>query len=267
LYARAGGGYDDNVALRSESIDGAASGDSDAFTELQFGASATFARAWSVDAGAATVNHRDLDEFDQSAFSLGARRGFDRDGWRADVGAYVARLTLDGEAFEQSAALVLNAAGTLGGVHMLRGHYRLVSVDGRGAYEGLSGTRNHFRFEYQRPRARWTFGARASAEFNDTEDALFESRWSELGASASWAQSPRWAYAVDVAARRTDHSADPGVREAWDERRLTFGVSVYRALLERLQIVLRYEHERNSASLADYDYDRNRASASIEYWQ
>jgi len=81
LYARGGAGYDDNVALRSESIEGSGTGEDDVFAELLFAGSATFAEHWRVDAGAAWLNYSDLDEFDQSAFSLGGARIFEIADW------------------------------------------------------------------------------------------------------------------------------------------------------------------------------------------
>ena len=81
LYARGGAGYDDNVALRSESIDGSASGEDDAFAELLGSASVAFGQHWHVDAAAALLDYIDLDEFDQGVISLGARRGFALDAW------------------------------------------------------------------------------------------------------------------------------------------------------------------------------------------
>ena len=115
LYARAGAGFDDNVALRSKLADSSGSGEDDAFGELLLSASSSFARDWRVDAAAALLNYGDLDEFDQGAFSLGGARGFAPGGWYLEPGLYANYLTLGGEVYEQSATASARATRTFSG--------------------------------------------------------------------------------------------------------------------------------------------------------
>jgi hypothetical protein len=43
-------------------------------------------------------------------------------------------------------------------------------------------------------------------------------------------------------------------------------VGATRALWKQAQVFMRYEHERNASPVAGFDYDRNRISASVEFW-
>src|SRR5262249_49799924 len=70
-FLRSGAGYDDNVALRSESVDTTASGKDDFFGELLVSGNYTFGPAWRVDAAASLLRFQSLDDFDQGAFSIG----------------------------------------------------------------------------------------------------------------------------------------------------------------------------------------------------
>ncbi|HEX5161774.1 MAG TPA: tetratricopeptide repeat protein, partial [Steroidobacteraceae bacterium] len=72
-YSRAGVGYDDNVALRSASIDSSASGESDAYGELFVASTYSFAQ-WRIDAGASLLQYRDLRDFNQGSYFIGAAR-------------------------------------------------------------------------------------------------------------------------------------------------------------------------------------------------
>ncbi len=209
LYARGGAGYDDNVALRSESIDGSASGEDDAFAELLGSASVSFGQHWHVDAAAALLDYIELDEFDQGVLSLGARRGFALDGWYLEAGGYGTQLTLGHDVFERSAAAGLRATRSFSGGGLLQAQFRATAVDGEGDFSGLSGARAELGVNYDWSWQAWSFGAYTRAELNDSEDDVFASRWVELGGLAEWALSPRWTFS---AGRRRASHATPAPR-------------------------------------------------------
>jgi hypothetical protein len=47
---------------------------------------------------------------------------------------------------------------------------------------------------------------------------------------------------------------------------MSLQVGATRALWKQAQLFVRYEHERNDSPVAGFDYDRNRVSASVEFW-
>ena len=115
LYTRGGAGYDDNVALRSGSLDSSATGAKDNFGELYFAGSYSVG-AWRIDGGGSMLEYADLDEFSQSAFFLGGVRGFRLEKWYFELGAYGSHLSLGGDVFEQDmAATALVARNFSGG--------------------------------------------------------------------------------------------------------------------------------------------------------
>ena len=267
LYARGGAGYDDNVALRSESIEGTASGEDDVFAELLASASVAFGQHWHADAAVAALDYIDLDEFDQGVLSLGARRGFTLDAWYLEVGGYGTQLTLGHDVFERSAAVGVRASRTLTGGGLLQGQFRATSVDGEGDFSGLSGARAELGVNYDWNWQAWSFGAFTRAELNDSEDDMFASRWVELGGLAQWAMSPRWTFSAGGTLRRTRHPAQEVSPEAWEDRRSTIRLGVVWKRWQQAQLLVRYEHERNASPVESYDYERNWVAAAIEYWR
>lgn len=266
LYARAGAGFDDNVALRSSSLDSSGSGEDDAFGELLLSASSSFARDWRVDAAAALLNYGDLDEFDQGAFSLGGARGFAPGGWYLEPGLYANYLTLGGDVYEQSATASARATRTFSGAGTLRAQVAATAVDGEGDFSGLSGSRTDLGLSYEWSWQAWSFVANARAENNDSDDEVFATRWTELGASAQWALSPRWSFTAGTTQRRTRHPAQADIEEAWEDRRGTYRVGAIGKFWKRGQVLMRYEHEHNASPIDAYQYDRNWVAASIEFW-
>ena len=74
-YARGGAGYDDNVALRSESVDTPGSGEGDAFGQLLLSGSFSFRPLWRVDGAAGLLSMRTSMNSTRALFHLA---------WRAD---------------------------------------------------------------------------------------------------------------------------------------------------------------------------------------
>ena len=251
LYARGGAGYDDNVALRSESIDGSASGEDDAFAELLGSASVSFGQHWHVDAAAALLDYIELDEFDQGVISLGARRGFALDAWYLEAGGYGTQLTLGHDVFERSVAAGLRATRSFSGGGLLQAHFRATAVDGEGDFSGLSGARAELGVNYDWSWQAWSFGAWTRAEVNDSEDDVFASRWVELGGLAQWALSPRWTFSAGGTLRRTRHPAQEASPEPWEDRRSTIRLGATWKRWQNAQLFVRYEHERNSSAGRD----------------
>ena len=205
---RGGAGYDDNVALRSESIDGSASGEDDAFGDCWPSASVAFGHNWHVDAAAAVLDYIDLDEFDQGVLSLGARRGFTLDAWYLELGAYGTQLSLGHDVFERSAtAEAPRQRAASVAEACCRAQLRATAVDGEGDFTGLSGARAELGVNYDWSWQAWSFGAYTRAELNDSEDDVFASRWVELGGQAQWSHVT----ALDVlGGRHAASHATPG---------------------------------------------------------
>ncbi len=267
LYARGGAGYDDNVALRSESIESSGTGEDDVFAELLASASVSFGQDWQVDAAVAALDYTELDEFDQGVLSLGVRRGFSWDAWDLEAGGYGTQQTLAHDVFERSAGVGLRATNTLRSGGLLQAQIRATAVDGEGDFSGLSGSRAELGVNYDWSWQAWNFDAYTRAELNDSEDDVFASRWAELGGLAQWAMSPRWTFSAGGSVRRTRHPAQEVSPEPWKDRRSTLRLGVVWKPWQQAQVSVRYEHEQNSSPVESFDYKRNWVAASIEYWR
>ena len=268
LYGRAGGGYDGNVALRSDSFDSPGSGESDSFGELFVAGSYSFLPSWRIDGAAGRLKYASLDEFDQTALSLGLAHGLPLESWYLELGVYGTQLTLGGDVYERSVAASAQVTKTFSNQQSLRAQLRAATVDGEDAYSGLSGSRTELALEYARGWRSWNFAAHAGAEWNDSEDDLFASHWFEFGADAKWAASPLWSYTARVAWRRTSHPAQSSTEQpGWEDRRASLRLEVTRSLWRQSQLFVRYEHERNHSPVEENDYTRDWIAVSIEFWR
>src|SRR6188768_1486138 len=139
-YTRGGAGYDDNISLRSGSIESSATGDEDSYGELIFGGSYSFGD-WRVDTAAAMLRYTHVDEFNQTAFSLGGARGFRLENWYFELGAYGSQFSLGGEVFEQNVGVGAQVSRAFYNGSRLSAQLRATSVDGKGDFLGLTGDR------------------------------------------------------------------------------------------------------------------------------
>ena len=265
-YSRGGFGYDDNVSLRSSSIEGTATGVEDTYGELIFAGSYSFG-AWRVDASGAMLEYTSHNEFSQSIYSLGGARVFTLENWYFEVGASGAQFSLGGDVYERDVAASALASRVFSGGSRLRAQFRASQVEGKGVFTGLTGDRKELGLFFDRNWRSWIFGVHARAEDNDSEDPLFASRWFQVGTEARYALSPSWGLTASAALRRIQHPAQPEILDSWNDNRATLQLGVTRALWKQTQLFVRVEHERNSSPVVGYDYDRNWIAASIENWR
>jgi tetratricopeptide (TPR) repeat protein len=265
-YSRGGLGYDDNVSLRSSSIESTATGVEDSYGELILAGSYSFG-AWRIDASGGLLEYMSHDEFSQTVFSLGGARVFRLENWYFEVGAAGSQFSLGGEVFEQDVGVGGFASRMFYGGNRLRAQVRATRVDGKADFTGLTGDRMEFGVFYDKVLRSWTFGAHTRVEINDSEDPIFESRWIQLGAEARYAFSPVWGLTANAALRRIKHPAQSEIVAGWNDNRATLQLGFTRALWRQTQLFVRLEHERNDSPVVGYDYDRNWIAASIENWR
>lgn len=264
-YSRGGVGYDDNVSLRSSSLE-ASSGAADSYGELIFAGSYSFGM-WRVDTGGSVIEYFEQDDYSQSSLSLGGARGFRTDNWYFELGAYGAEYSLGGERYERDLTGAFQASRLFHGGSRLRALVRASAVGGRGEFEGLTGERLDVGLYYDRSWRRWTFGAHGRWQRNDSEDPIFASHWAQLGADVRYAVSPLWGLVASAGFRRITHAAESETLPGWDDNRATLLLGVTRMLRSRLQLFVRAQLERNDSPVAGYDYDRNWIAASVEMWR
>jgi tetratricopeptide (TPR) repeat protein len=264
-YARGGAGFDDNIALRSESLESSATGDEDSYGELNVAGNYSYG-PWRLDAGAGMLEYLDLDEFSQTSLYLGAARGFRLDNWHFELGAYGSQLSFGGEVFERNTAAGLLVTRMFYGGGRLRAQLRAASVDGKGLFTGLTGDRRELGVYFDKGWHAWYFTAHTRTEINDSVDDIFATRWIQLGGEARYAFSPIWGFSAGAALRRTSRPALSDTLDEWDDDRVSVQLGVTRALAKQAQLFVRFDHERNDSPVQGFDYDRNRLSASVEYW-
>ena len=266
MYARAGAGYDDNVALRSESVDTPGSGKHDGFADVLVSGSYSFASSWHADAAAGVSRYASLDEFNQTALSLGLTRGFTIGDWSVELGGNATRLSLGGVVYERSSAATAQARRAIGG-GTVRAQLRVAAVDGEGDFSGLSGTRSGLGLEYAWTLGTLDFAVNTRAEINDSREKVFASRWFEAGVDAHWEASTAWTFGAGVRARRIRHPTQSSTQDGWSDRRTTYQLEATRLLWKQVQLYVRYEHEGTRSPVEAYQYDRNLLAVSLETWR
>jgi tetratricopeptide (TPR) repeat protein len=265
LYARLGGGHDDNVTLVRDDVTAPASGAEDEFLEAQLAASWPLDRSWRLDAAAALVDYQDIDTYDQSGASLAASRLWQASGWQGEAGIQASYFTLDGEGYEQSESLLLLALRPLTADARLRLRYRGSGVDGLGDFAGLEGQRHELFAGVDLRREPLVYAASYRYEDNDTDDTTFAYSWHQLAVALRWSpRGARWSAALEGAQRRARYE-NRGGQGSSDEDRTTVGVWGDWRIGAATWLVARYEYQNNAADDAAYDYDRNRVSIGIEY--
>jgi tetratricopeptide (TPR) repeat protein len=267
LYARLGLGYDGNVALRSDSLDTPGSGQSDQFGEAFVAGSYSFLPAWRVDAAAGAQRYASLDEFDQTALSLGIAHSLALESWYFELGATGTQLTLGGDVYERSVTAAAQVTRAFSHQQSVHAQLRAASVDGEDEFSGISGNRTGAALDYQWGWSSWNFGAHASAERNHTQVDYFAQDWTEWGMDARWAFSPLWNFTAGGTWRRTRHPAESDEQQAWTDRRTALRLEATRTLWKQAQLFVRYEHERNRSPVEVNDYDRDWLAVSIEFWR
>lgn len=265
FYARGGAGHDDNIALRSESVAESASGAKDSFAELSAFTNYSIG-GWRFDAGGGTVQYSEQDDFSQTSLYLGGAKRFRLDKWYFELSAQGSQLSFGGEVFERTTTAGGLVARLFEGGARLRAQARVGDVQGQGAFNGLTGNRTELGLYFDKPWRNWNFLAHTRAERNDSEDLIYATRWIQLGAEARYALSPRWGFMLGSAFRRTTRPAESAALSGWKDERLSLQAGATRALWKQGQLFVRYEHEGNQSPVAGFDYDRNRMSASIEFW-
>lgn len=267
LYGRTGLGYDGNVALRSESIDSPGSGEDDEFAELFMAGSYSFLPSWRIDAAAGLLRYSNLDDFNQTALSLGLAHGMTRESWYFELGANGTQLTLGGDVYERSVTGSAQVTKAFTNQQSLRAQVRAASVDGEDEFSGITGSRTGFALDYDWGWRSWNFGAHLGSERNETEDEYFAQDWTEWGVDARWAWSPLWNFTAGANWRRTRHPSPSDEQPAWDDRRASLRLEATRSLWKQAQLFVRYEHERSHSPVEVNDYSRDWVAVSLEMWR
>ena len=259
-YAAFGAGYDDNVALVSNSKVLGISGTEDNFAEAQLAISAPLTEPWHVDAGLSYIDDQDLDSFDQLGVNGGARYRWEIGNWMNDVGLQLTYTTLDGEGFENRRTLLLQTTTHVLGDARLRLRYRFNDIDGLGDFGGLSGRRHEADARISWTRTTWDLGAEYQFDVGDYDDSTLSATRHRLGLELERSFSTGWAVMLEGTFRHSEYDlASNGT-----EGRTEVAISISKTIGDRWRVIVRDAYTENSADLSEFDYRGNRISASFE---
>lgn len=259
-YAGFGAGYDDNVALVSNSDVLGISDKADNFVEAQLAFSTPLGESWRLDAGAMLVDYQDLSAFDQAGLQGGVRYRWQLDDWTNDAGVQLAYTTLDGSGFETRRALFIQTGRELRSDLYVRGRYRFSDIDGLGEFDGLTGRRHELGAFADWTLADWDFTLGYRLEIGDYDDDSLSATRHELRADAEYSFAADWSFLAEASRRRSDYDSDTN----GNEQRTEFALGLTRTLTSRWQVFVRYEYTNNDADAAEYDYSGNRFTAGVE---
>jgi hypothetical protein len=258
-YGALEAGYDDNVALVSDSEVLGVSGSEDSFAELRLALGGPLDRSWRFEGDFDWLDYHDFDAFDQMSVSGGARYRASAGAWTHELGLQVEYSTLDGDGFENKRVLRLQARRPLTAAWQLRTRYRFSDIDGLGQFRGLDGRRHDLGVRAQWQREPWDFSIDYHFESSDYADETLSVGRQQLGFDLQRSLPGRWAVAAQVAWRHSSYELGSG-----EENRAELAIELSRGLSERWRISLRYAYTDNSASDPYFDYQRSRFSACLE---
>jgi tetratricopeptide (TPR) repeat protein len=257
-YASVTSGYDDNVALVSDSDVLGVSGMDDLFTEAQLALSAPLSRPWRFDAGAVLTKYQELDRFDQLSTQAGARYRLSSGPWINYAAFRIAYSTLDGDGFENRQILALQTKRDLFTYWQWIGRLRLSNIEGLNEYSGLDGHNHEISARISRTIGQWNLGFEYEFESSDHADDLLSAKRHTLAFDARRPILAGWSLSIDFRAQDAVYEVEG------TEDLLELTLAGARALSERWTLVLRYSHSDNRSNLSEFDYDRTQLSASIE---
>jgi hypothetical protein len=261
VFLAANAGYDDNIALVA---DGELLGVGDVgstLAELQLAATGTLHEGLGYEAGLFALRYPDVDDFDQEGlqFNLFYRPGIGA--WQGELGAGFGLNRLDGSAFENRRVLLLGASRPLAADWTLRLRHRYEDINGRSPYAGLSGTRHESAARLLRSSGIESLRLEYRLELNDRDsDALSPDRhrvnleWSRrLGGERWLSLGADW---------RQSRFSLPDSR--WTERRTTLSAGLTGPLPGRWEWTVQGDWTHNSASIAEFEYNRYRLTAGVQ---
>jgi hypothetical protein len=261
FFLSAGAGYDDNVALLADGDLLGVSELESPYAELQAAVAAPLPAALSLQAGVFLVDYSDLSELDQRGAQVELVYGPRIGAWRLELGAGYSLNQIDGERFEDQRSLLAGATRSLGEDWGLRLRLRYADIDGSKTYAGLTGDRVDAAMRLRRNRGPDRLQAEYRFESNDrASDELSPDRhridleWRrDLGRGLSTTLALGWR-----------HSRYETVDLSWTERRTSVGVGLSGPIRGPWEWALRYDRADNSASPAEFEYDRNRFFAGVQ---
>lgn len=259
-YAAVAAGYDDNVALVSNSEVLGISGTEDSFAEAQLAFSAPLTGPWRLDAGLSYTDYQDLDSFDQLGVSGGGRYRWNTGGWRHDAGLQLSYSTLDGEGFETRRTLLLQTTTHVLGDARLRLRYRFNDIEGLDDFSGLTGNRHEAGARIIWTQPTWDFGAEYQFDVGDYDDSSLSATRHRVSLELQRSFAVSWAVMLETTLRHSDYD----LASNGSEDRAEVALSLSKSFNDRWRIVVRHAYTENSADVAEFDYRGNRISAGFE---
>lgn len=259
-YAALAAGYDDNVALVSNSDVLDLSGRGDAFVDGQFAAAFPVGESWRFDAGAMLLAYQDMDQFNQITAYGGGRYRLALGDWMADVGAQLAHGTLGGDSFQNVQTAQLQGSTALSPEWRLRLRYRLSNIDGMGDFTAIGGTRQEASARLTWETNAWRIGTELGLENSDLNDESLSMTRPQLAVSIERPLNAAWIVACELAQSRSNFDVDA----SGSENRTDTEVSIARVMASNWRIVLRYAYADNEATRSDFNYSHNRIALGIE---
>jgi hypothetical protein len=259
-YASVGSGYDDNVALSSDSDVLGVSGADDGYFDVQLAMSAPLAKSWRFDAGLVFLDYQHLDQFDQFGIQGGPQYRVQSGDWTHDIAFKLAYSTLDGEGFENGRMLALQTSRDLSADWNMDLRYRFSALDGMNDFTGVGGERHEAGAHIGRRRGPWDLGVEYQMEVSDHVDESLSATRHQVVLDVRRDLNEAWSLACAIAA----HTARYDVEANGDEQRTEFAIQITRVLSARWRLAVRYAHTDNDADLAELTYERNRVAAVIE---
>ena len=253
-YTGLGFGYDDNVALISNSEVLGVADEADEFAEITAAITGPLAGAWNFDAAVVATRYQALDDFNQLIAQGGSRYTFGRGPWTHAISAEVAHTQLGDEPFENRLSLGLQTSISLPHEWSARLRYRFSDLDGLDGFDGIDGTRHELRARVRTSTEASDLSFEYGYETSDYRDDALSANQHKLTAAYERVFLRDWRAGLDAAVRFSNYE----LGSHGNEDRIEVGASLKKQLTATWRIGARYDYANNDAQLGEFDYRRNR---------
>lgn len=278
-----GAGYDNNVALTSESTVLAPTHTGSSVASLLAGVTGQLSgrevRGWQVVGTYYRMQYPSVSQFNQTYLHVGSQYRWSPPGWSNTAGFYLGDLTLGRSNFETLATVSVDVKRHLGNGDELRAYYRYTRVRGDGVYDYLTGwhqslgAESVFRFTHTEFTLGYSFDFNERNNYNSASQFLSASPTENgLYAVLDWHRTPalNWSFEADY-----QHSHYQGAdfiplngattsvfrEENW----LSAVVRLNYTLSDRWALRADWRFTDNRSNIPVYSYRSSQVMLSLEY--
>ena len=261
-FLRGGLGYDDNINLApAETALDKSDTFYDLFASVDYLLKGNRKDGWMAEASFYNINYFDGNSYDESQYSVGAKKYAKFGQWNTRLSARLDKLAYGGDAYQSILGIHALAKKSLSNMARLQLRYRYEDIGSDNMlYDYLKGWRQQVRAEYRYYGKGHNKRLYYELELNDRRDTMNASysptRHTVRGVyTRKLDKKMRWS--GDIAYRSSTYDYPVAATQNRDDTRFRFGFHMDYKLDKTMKLRGQFVHTNNDSNLAQFDYKRN----------